>query len=395
MLDSEPIQEEFSVQLFPRRQKGSASSSAASVGTTRQSGAPLVLTKQDITGLFSLSQPDAAARLGVSITSLKKVCRKMDIVRWPFRRKLGLVTSPTAWNVQDAMRCDSKAVTATSNHGMAFHSGYSTISKCGASKLQKMTKPRAEASKTMANYTVELPFPRAQAKVFNVNRDSDSGSQGSHGELVNHVNMDLLNFYPNTTQSHFPGCVPASVTAAATSVSLFTESCRRSFVKAGNIEDDLRRDSCVFCCKQAQDYRVAPFLSPRVEQLKASQVGQTVSNSKVLNNWNAHFITDESDGERQAATAMEDNSDNLHWLVCATSPLLNDNRLCTSQNHENLAPASSSWGSLQSLDLPSTLFLNDLSSTEGQPHLESWAPTWSPCQPQPELKLLCLHHNAV
>ena len=38
------------------------------------------------------------------------------------------------------MRYDSKAATATSNHEMAFHSDYSTISKCGASKLQKMTK---------------------------------------------------------------------------------------------------------------------------------------------------------------------------------------------------------------------------------------------------------------
>jgi len=382
--------EEFSVQLFPRRKKGSA----ASAGATRQSGAPLVLTKQDITGLFSLSQPDAAARLGVSITSLKKVCRKMDIVRWPFRRKLGLVTSPTAWNVQDAMRCDSKAVTATSNHGMAFRSGYSTNSKCGASKLQKMTKPRAEASETMANYTVEVPFPRAQAKVLNVNRDSDGGSQGSHGELVNHVNMDLLNLYPNTTQSHFPGCVPASVTAAATSASLFTESCRRSFVKAGNIEDDLRRDSSVLCCKPAQDCRSAPFLRPQVEQLKASQVGQTLSNSRASNNLNEHFITDESDGERQTATAMEDNRDDLRWLVCATSPLLNDDSLRTSQKAD-LTLASSSWGSLQSLDLPSTPFLNDLSSAEGQPQLESWAPTWSPCQPQPEWKLLWLHLNAV
>jgi len=156
------------------------------------------------------------------------------------------------------MRYDSKAATATSNHEMAFHSDYSTISKCGASKLQKMTKPRAEASETMANYTVALPFPRA--KVLNVIHDSDDeGSNASHGEFMNHRTMDLQNFYPSTTQSHFPGCVPASVTAAATSASLFTESCHRSFVNAGNVEDDLRRDSSVFRCKQAQDYRSEPF----------------------------------------------------------------------------------------------------------------------------------------
>jgi hypothetical protein len=276
---------------------------------------------------------------------------------------------------------------------MDFRSDYSTISKYGASKLQKMTKPRAEASETMANYTVALPFPRA--KVLNVNHDSDDeGSKASHGEFVNHRTMDLQNFYPSTTQSHFPGCVPASVTAAATSASLFTESCHRSFVNAGNVEDDLRRDSSVFRCKQAQDYRSEPFLRPRVEQLKASQVVTTLSNSRASYNLNEHFVTDESDGERQTAKAMEDNIDDLCWLVCATSPLLNDDSLRTSQK-ANLTPASSSWGSLQSLDLPSTPFLNDLSSAEGQPQLDSWAPICNPCQPQPEWKLLWLHLNAV
>ena len=100
-------------------------------------------------------------------------------------------------------------------------------------------------------------------------------------------------------------------------------------------------------------------------------------------------------GELQTALAMEDNSDDLRWLVCATSLLLNEDSLATSQN-AFLTPASSNWGSMQSLDLPSTPFLNDFTPlAEGQPRLESWAPTLSPCQSQPEWMLLSLHLNAV
>ena len=72
--------------------------------------------------------------------------------------------------------------------------------------------------------------------------------------------------------------------------------------------------------------------------------------------WHEYLMADGLYGELQTALAMEDNSDDLRWLVCATSLLLNEDSLATSQN-AFLTLASSNWGSMQSLDLPSTPFL--------------------------------------
>jgi len=294
---------ELSVQLYPRHKKGSV----ASAGATRQAGMPLVLTKQVIVTLFPLSQTDAAARLGVSITSLKKVCRKMGIARWPFSRRLGLEKS-LSWNVRNAEHYDSEAVTTTSDYELASCSDYSTI--C-ASKLQEMTKPRAEAYETTSNSTLALPPP--WAKWVNMNGDSGDGSSlADYGDIVQNIDTDLLHFHPSTTQSHFPGCVPASLTAEATSASRFPESCRKLFVKAGDVDDDLRRDSSLFPCQPARDYMEESSLGPRFDQPNPSQIEQCTGKCRALPEC---LIIAEIDGERQTATAMEDSSDDLSWLV--------------------------------------------------------------------------------
>jgi len=376
---------------------------AAPAGATRKSGAPLVLTKQNITTLFKLSQTDAAARLGVSITSLKKVCRKMGIARWPFNRRLGLVKSLFDQNLLETTRHDSEAELATSDHGLAdCHSAYSTV--C-ASKLQKTTKPRTEAtdSKTTSDYTVTPPQTWAKsANVYiNINANSDDGSSlselAAHEEFMQNTDTqsssDLLRFCPSTTPSHFPGCIP-SVTTATTCASEFAESCRKSFFKARNldIDDDLRLDHSPgfkLPCQQAQHCMMKSDLSPRFDQLTLSQIGQ--GNSRALHEY---MITEEFDGDLQTSAVVEESSDDLHWLVCATSPLINEDSFITSQN-TTLIPASSTLSYLQSCDLPvpSTPLLQNVSSAEGQ--LKLWASTLRPCQSQPEWMLLWLHLNAV
>ena len=35
---------------------------------------------------FGMPQPDAAKQLGISLTSLKLVCRKLGLQKWPYRR---------------------------------------------------------------------------------------------------------------------------------------------------------------------------------------------------------------------------------------------------------------------------------------------------------------------
>ena len=40
-----------------------------------------------IKALFGLPQKDAAKALGISLTALKQVCRKLGVDRWPYWRK--------------------------------------------------------------------------------------------------------------------------------------------------------------------------------------------------------------------------------------------------------------------------------------------------------------------
>ena len=68
------------VHLFPRRKAGADS---VPVAKGRQ---PVELTRRAISAMFVMPQPHAARHLGISLTALKQVCRKLGIVRWPYMR---------------------------------------------------------------------------------------------------------------------------------------------------------------------------------------------------------------------------------------------------------------------------------------------------------------------
>ena len=48
------------------------------------------VTKGALRAMFDLPITDAANRLGVGVTVLKKICRKHGIVRWPYRKRKSL-----------------------------------------------------------------------------------------------------------------------------------------------------------------------------------------------------------------------------------------------------------------------------------------------------------------
>lgn len=68
------------VQLFPRRK----------VGDTvfpEKGRLPVKIDRKTIESLFGMPQPNAARKLGISLTSLKQVCRKLGVTRWPCQRQ--------------------------------------------------------------------------------------------------------------------------------------------------------------------------------------------------------------------------------------------------------------------------------------------------------------------
>lgn len=47
---------------------------------------PVKVDSSAVRALFGIPQPSAAKTLGISLTSLKQLCRKMGVARWPYRR---------------------------------------------------------------------------------------------------------------------------------------------------------------------------------------------------------------------------------------------------------------------------------------------------------------------
>jgi hypothetical protein len=48
------------------------------------------VTKDALRALYDLPITDAARELGIGVTVLKKICRKHEIVRWPYRKRKSL-----------------------------------------------------------------------------------------------------------------------------------------------------------------------------------------------------------------------------------------------------------------------------------------------------------------
>ena len=72
------------IHLFPRRKADGGDAPPCKRRT------PVLFDRTDLEALFELPQPDAARRLGISLTTLKQACRKLGVKRWPYQR-------PTVW----------------------------------------------------------------------------------------------------------------------------------------------------------------------------------------------------------------------------------------------------------------------------------------------------------
>eukprot|EP00961_Rhodomonas_salina_P098665 1327792-Rhodomonas_salina.1 len=67
------------IMLYPRKKQGTPSSPSRA-----SEGKAVTLDKQGITSLFHLPIKDAAGRLDICVTSLKRVCRSLGIEKWPY-----------------------------------------------------------------------------------------------------------------------------------------------------------------------------------------------------------------------------------------------------------------------------------------------------------------------
>jgi hypothetical protein len=66
-------------KVFPRRKAGKKNGDAER--------APVVVTQKTIQECFELPLHVASERLGICMTAIKRVCRKMGIKKWPYREQ--------------------------------------------------------------------------------------------------------------------------------------------------------------------------------------------------------------------------------------------------------------------------------------------------------------------
>ena len=69
------------VWIYPRRKAGEEDA-----GTPAKGRPAMQLGYSAVAALFDMTQAEAAQRLGISITALKGVSRKLGISRWPYKR---------------------------------------------------------------------------------------------------------------------------------------------------------------------------------------------------------------------------------------------------------------------------------------------------------------------
>ena len=80
--------DERSVLLYPRRKQ--ADRGNAAVQQPPRGRKPIAIERSTFEAVFHMPQPDAAKQLGISLTSMKQVSRKLGVMKWPYRRQCKL-----------------------------------------------------------------------------------------------------------------------------------------------------------------------------------------------------------------------------------------------------------------------------------------------------------------
>eukprot|EP00960_Hanusia_phi_P030787 748841-Hanusia_phi.AAC.2 len=78
------VGEPFAVRLVPRKRK-QPENCAEGINQREE----VKISKEDVEKYFDMPQPEAAIALGISLSTLKNVCRKIGVYRWPYQRQYG------------------------------------------------------------------------------------------------------------------------------------------------------------------------------------------------------------------------------------------------------------------------------------------------------------------
>mmetsp|Transcript_45857 Transcript_45857/g.110378 ORF Transcript_45857/g.110378 Transcript_45857/m.110378 type:complete len:293 (+) Transcript_45857:71-949(+) len=103
--------------ILPRKKGGDKHSCAGGLeaihgGATAKAQQPIALSRALLSSLFHLPLSEASYRLGLSATSIKKVCRKIGIAKWPYKSKRRAPAASSPGSVTSSGSADDFATAA-------------------------------------------------------------------------------------------------------------------------------------------------------------------------------------------------------------------------------------------------------------------------------------------
>jgi hypothetical protein len=154
------------VHLFPRRKAGDDI-------FPEKGRLPVKVDRETVESLFGVPQPDAARALGISLTSLKQVCRKLGVTRWPYQRTI---------------------ISASSMGGMSSAASGSRASGGAASSSQHVVAPAsaARATQTAQMLTGQISINSSTLEVMWLSTQMERAFEASPFPVVGQRLVHLL-----------------------------------------------------------------------------------------------------------------------------------------------------------------------------------------------------------
>jgi len=130
------------VHLFPRRKAGDSI-------FPEKGRLPVKVDRETVESMFGVAQPDAARALGISLTSLKQVCRKLGIQRWPYQRLVCPSTPGMGGLVVGGAACSSSSQQRVAGGSPSHHTSAPLSIAPAVRGVQRMTGQLAINSSTL------------------------------------------------------------------------------------------------------------------------------------------------------------------------------------------------------------------------------------------------------
>ena len=162
------------VRIFPRRKCGE--NSGAEKGR-----APLKFDVKSIQPLFVLPQKDAARALGISLTALKKVCRKLGINSWVQVRDMRPPVAPTSAGLCNVENMKTKQ---KQTPGQCSHGEHDMLDKTAITSKASGQRSLEVFVQATLNDNMEMGSPIPDCFESDSMRDSASPDSDSSAETV-------------------------------------------------------------------------------------------------------------------------------------------------------------------------------------------------------------------